>query len=328
MKYSEMEHLIASAIKDFDGDFNKEYGEVVSIADGLAMVCGLAKVSIGEMVQFSSGCKGLVISLDVDFVSTLICGDMEDIKTGDIVTRTNEFFSVRVSEQMLGRVLNGYGEAIDDEEPILDGEMMLVEREAPGLLDRQEIKEQVVTGIKVVDWITPVGTGQRQLLLGARSTGKTSALQTIMVHHKDDEDYISVYVSIGQQIGSAVRTINDLKLMGVNNAIHILANASSEPAMLYLAPYVGVSIAEYFMQKGKKALVFFDNLNVHANAYRQISLSLRRPPGREAYPGDIFYLHSRLLERAGKLNDSLGGGSMTIFPIVETLESDFWIYSN
>ncbi len=303
-----------------------EVGTVVSIGDGIAKISGLPECFASEILKFSGGQIGLALNLEEDFIGAIILGDFKGVKEGDTVTRTKEIFSVGVSEKNIGRVVNALGEPVDGKGEIKVKAKMLVEKIAPGVMTREPVNQALQTGIKAIDSMIPIGRGQRELIIGDRQTGKTAiAIDTIL--NQKGEDMLCVYVAIGQKQSKIARLVSKLQEAGAMEYTTVVAaSASDSPAMLYLSPYVGVAIAEYFMDQGKDVLIIYDDLSKHAVAYREISLLLRRPPGREAYPGDVFYLHSRLLERACRRSKSHGGGSITALPIIETLAGDISAY--
>jgi F-type H+/Na+-transporting ATPase subunit alpha len=304
----------------------KEIGTVLSVGDGVARVHGLEKVMYGELIEFPHNVVGLAMNLEEDNVGTVLLGDYSEIGSGDTVKRTNKIMAVPVGEELIGRVVNAIGQPIDDKGPIAAKEYLPVERIAPGIIDRQPVKEPLQTGLKAIDAMIPIGRGQRELIIGDRQTGKTAvALDTIL--NQKGSDVICIYVAIGQKnstIAQVVKTLEENDAM--NYSIVVAAPAGDSSPMLYIAPYAGCAMGEYFRDHGKHALIVYDDLSKHAVAYREISLVLRRPPGREAYPGDVFYLHSRLLERAAKLSDEKGGGSLTALPIIETQAGDISAY--
>lgn len=304
----------------------QEIGTVLSVNDGTARIHGLEKVMYGELIEFPHGVQGIAFNLEEDNVGSVLLGDFEKIKSGDQVRRTSRIMSVPVGEGLIGRVVNAIGQPLDGRGPIASKEFSPVERIAPGIVDRQPVREPLQSGLKAIDAMIPIGRGQRELIIGDRQTGKTAvALDTII--NQKDADVICIYVAIGQKnstIAQVVKTLTDHDAMRYTI---IVAAPASEPApMLYLAPYSGCAMGEYFRDKGKHALIIYDDLSKHAVAYREISLVLRRPPGREAYPGDVFYLHSRLLERAAKLSTEKGNGSLTALPIIETQAGDISAY--
>jgi F-type H+/Na+-transporting ATPase subunit alpha len=304
----------------------KEIGYVLQVGDGIARVYGLENAMAGEIIKFAENTFGVVFNLEVDNVGCVILGNCKIIKEGDQVERTGRIMDVPVGNAMLGRVVNPLGEPIDNAGPINTTSRRPVERVAPGVCDRQPVKEPLQTGIKCIDTMVPIGRGQRELIIGDRKTGKTAiALDTII--NQKDADVICIYVAIGQKKSTISKVIQTLKDYGAMPYSIVVAAAASESATLqYIAPYSGCAIAEEFMDNGKDVLIIYDDLSKHAVAYRQLSLLLKRPPGREAYPGDIFYLHSRLLERALKYSDEKGGGSLTALPIIETQAGDVSAY--
>lgn len=299
-----------------------EIGQVVSVFDGIAKVAGLPNVQASELVEFPGGVQGLALNLEEDYVGVIILGDFRGIKEGDTVTRTNTILSIPVGDDIVGRVVNALAVPIDGKGDIGKTQQVLVEKIAPGVMTREPVNQPVQTGIKAIDAMIPIGRGQRELIIGDRGTGKTAiAIDTII--NQKGQNMKCVYVAIGQKQSKIARLTHELEKAGALEYTTIVAaSASDNPALLYLAPYTGVSIAEYFMEKGEDVLVVYDDLSKHAVAYREISLLLRRPPGREAYPGDVFYLHSRLLERACRRNKEHGSGSITALPIIETQAGD------
>ncbi|GHW03012.1 ATP synthase subunit alpha [candidate division SR1 bacterium] len=311
---------------DLSGRFSVR-GEIIKLMDGVALVAGLNEARFNEIVQFSNGIQGLVMDLSRDNVGVLILGNMAQLEIGDSVESTGEVMSIPLGEMYLGRVVDGFGQVIDGGAKF-DGkyEMGVIEYPAPGVMDRKPVNRPLETGIKAIDTMIPIGRGQRELIIGDRQTGKTSIILDTFLHQKNT-DVICIYVAIGQKNAKVKQISETLKEYGINEKCIIVNASSSEPAVMqYLAPYVGCRIGEYFRDRGQDVLIAYDDLSKHAIAYREISLLLHRPPAREAYPGDIFYLHSRLLERAGQLNETLGGGSLTAFPVVETLEGDISAY--
>nr|QBX98830.1 ATP synthase F1 subunit alpha [Chloropicon sp. RCC4434] len=305
-----------------------EMGYVLSIGDGIARVYGLLKVKAGEMVEFGSGIKGMALNLEKDSVGVVIFGNDTLILEGDLVKRTGAIVDVAIGKGTLGRVVDALGEPIDGKGALVDVTRQRVEVKAPGIIGRQSVTEPVQTGLKVVDSLVPIGRGQRELIIGDRQTGKTAvAIDTILNQKKDDNPLFCVYVAIGQKRSTVAHLAKYLEDSGSFGYSVIVAATASDPAPLqFLAPYAGSAIAEYFRDNGQHALIIFDDLTKQATAYRQMSLLLRRPPGREAYPGDVFYLHSRLLERAAKLSDDIGGGSLTALPVIETQAGDVSAY--
>ena len=323
----EISTLIRQQIENYKADIEvDEVGTVIYIGDGIARAHGLSNVMAGELVEFSNGVMGMAQNLEEDNVGIVIMGPYQDIKEGDQVRRTGRIMEVPVGEALLGRVVNPLGQPLDGKGPVETTEFRPVEYPAPGVIDRRSVHEPMQTGIKAIDAMIPIGRGQRELIIGDRKTGKTSiALDTII--NQKGNGVICIYVAIGQKQSTVVHVVETLRRHGAMDYSIVVSASASEPApLLYLAPYAGVAMAEYFMYKGKHVLIVYDDLSKQAAAYRELSLLLRRPPGREAYPGDVFYLHSRLLERAAKLNDELGGGSITALPFIETQASDVSAY--
>ncbi|MBN1680380.1 MAG: F0F1 ATP synthase subunit alpha [Anaerolineae bacterium] len=303
-----------------------DVGYVDEVGDGIARVEGLDSVRAQELVEFETGVLGIAFNLEISSVGVIIMGDYTNIKEGDEVRGTGRIVSVPVSDALVGRVVNALGQAIDGRGVIASDERYAVERMAPGIIDRKNVGRPVQTGIRAIDAMIPIGRGQRELIIGDRQTGKTAiALDTII--NQRGKDLICIYVAIGQKRAQVARVVATLAEYGaMEHTIVVVASASDPAALQYIAPYAGCAIGEYFMESGRDALVVYDDLSKHAWAYRQVSLLLRRPPGREAYPGDVFYLHSRLLERAAQLSDEHGGGSLTALPIIETLLGDVSAY--
>jgi F-type H+-transporting ATPase subunit alpha len=323
----EITELLRQQIENYEQKIQvDEVGTIISLGDGIARVHGLDKVMAGELIDFPHGVAGLAMNLDEDQVGAVLLGDYTVLKEGDQVKRTGRIMSVPVGEAMIGRVVNALGQPIDDKGPINTTEFLPVERLAPGVIARQSVREPMATGLKAIDTMIPIGRGQRELIIGDRQTGKTAiALDTIINSAKND--LICIYCAIGQKRSSVAQVVQTLEENGAMPYTIIVAATASEPApMQYLAPFAATAIGEYFRDNGKHALVIYDDLSKHAASYREISLLLRRPPGREAYPGDVFYLHSRLLERSSKLSDQLGGGSLTALPIIETQAGDVSAY--
>jgi F-type H+/Na+-transporting ATPase subunit alpha len=323
IRADEISKLLKEQIKDFQaGMVVNEVGTVLSVGDGIARIHGLDNVMAGELLDFPHGVKGIALNLEEDNVGAVLFGEYTLISEGDIVQRTKRIMSVPVGEAMVGRVVNALGEPMDERGPINTTEFANIERLAPGVVDRQMVKEPLQTGLKAIDSMIPIGRGQRELIIGDRQTGKTAiAIDTII--NQKNTDVICIYVAIGQKrstVAQVVKTLTDFEVM--DKTIVVSASASDPATMQYIAPYSGCSMGEYFRDRGRHALIIYDDLSKHAAAYREISLLLRRPPGREAYPGDVFYLHSRLLERAAKMNSKLGGGSLTALPIIETQAGD------
>lgn len=304
----------------------EEVGEVVETGDGIAQIKGLGNVMNHEMVELGSNSLGLALNLKKDRVGIIILNNCEEIKQGDTVKRTGKLLSMPVSEELMGRVINPLGEPLDGKGKIKAEKRYPIEKIAPGVIERQSVNTPLQTGIRAIDSMIPIGRGQRELIIGDRQTGKTALLIDTIINQKN-KDVICIYVAIGQKESKAAKIIADLEKAGaLEHTIVVLTSASSPAAQTYIAPYAGSAIAEYFMEQGKDVLICYDDLSKHAWAYRQISLLLRRPPGREAYPGDIFYLHSRLLERACKLDEKRGGGSITALPVIETQSGDISSY--
>jgi F-type H+-transporting ATPase subunit alpha len=317
-----MEH--SSSVLDEDSN---QIGQVISVSDGIARVYGLNKVQAGEMVTFSCGMPGMALNLETSNVGIVIFGDDREILEGDIVKRTGSIVDIGVGPELLGRVVDALGEPIDGKGPLNTKERFLVERKAPGIIPRQSVSEPMQTGLKPVDALIPIGRGQRELIIGDRQTGKTSIAIDTIINQARLKEVFCIYVGVGQKRSSIVQLVSQLEELGALEQAVIVAATSSEAAPLqFLAPYSGASIGEFFRDNGQHAVIFYDDLSKQAVAYRQMSLLLRRPPGREAYPGDVFYLHSRLLERAAKMNDTLGGGSLTALPVIETQAGDVSAY--
>src|SRR6187402_883040 len=303
-----------------------EVGTVVSVGDGIAKVHGCQRAMAGEMLEFPHGVFGIALNLEEDSVGTVLLGDFTVIKEGDPVKRTGRIISVPVGDELLGRVVNALGQPVDGKGPIPTTRFLPIERMAPGVVDRQSVREPMQTGLKSIDGMVPIGRGQRELIIGDRQTGKTAVALDAILNQKDT-GVICIYNAIGQKqstVAQVVRTLEEADAM--RYTIVVAATASDPAPMLYISPYSATAMGEYFRDSGRHALLIYDDLSKHAQSYREISLLLRRPPGREAYPGDVFYLHSRLLERAAKLNVSLGGGSLTALPIIETQAGDLSAY--
>ena len=327
IKASEVSEVIKKEIESTKEFIDiSETGTVLSVGDGIARVYGLTKVMANELVQFESGVMGMALNLEEDNVGIVVLGDDKDIKEGDTVKRTKRISQVPVGEALVGRVVNALGEPIDGKGPIESEHYRRIEIKAPGIVQRQSVKEPLQTGIKAIDAMIPIGRGQRELIIGDRQIGKTQIALDTIINQKDTDVYC-IYVAIGQKRSTVARIYKQLEEAGAMEYTTIVAATASDPAPLqYIAPYAGVTMGEYFRDNGMHALIIYDDLTKHAQAYRQVSLLLRRPPGREAYPGDVFYLHSRLLERAAKLSDELGGGSLTALPIIETQAGDVSAY--
>ncbi len=327
IKADEISKIIRQQIENFDTSVTvAEVGTVIKVGDGIAEIHGLEKVMAGELLEFEGGAAGLALNLEEDKVGSVLLGDFQSIKEGAIARRTKRIISVPAGEAMIGRVVNALGQPSDGKGPIITNDYQPIERIAPGIVDRQPVKESMPTGLKAIDSMVPIGRGQRELIIGDRQTGKTAvALDTII--NQKGKDVICVYVAIGQKNSTVAQVRATLEKYGaMDYTIIVSASASDPAAMQYLAPYAGCAMGEYFMDRGKAVLCIYDDLSKHAAAYREISLLLRRPPGREAYPGDVFYLHSRLLERAAKYSDERGGGSLTALPIIETQAGDISAY--
>ena len=303
-----------------------EVGTVISIGDGMARLHGVERCMAGEMIEFPGGAFGIALNLEEDSVGSVLLGDAHAIKEGDMVKRTGRIISVPVGDEMLGRVVNALGQPVDGKGPVPTTRFLPIERIAPGVVDRQSVREPLQTGIKAIDAMIPVGRGQRELIIGDRQTGKTAVAVDAILNQKDT-GVICIYCAIGQKQSTIAQIVRTLEENDAMRYSIVVAAAASDPApMLYVAPYAACALGEFFRDSGRHALVIYDDLSKHAQAYREISLLLRRPPGREAYPGDVFYLHSRLLERAAKLNDANGGGSLTALPIIETQAGDLSAY--
>jgi len=324
---SEISELIKSKIQNLDtGATVRTQGTVVSISDGIARVHGLSDAMAGEMLEFPRNTFGLALNLERDSVGAVILGEYEHISEGDTVKCTGRILSVPVGRELIGRVVNSLGQPIDGKGPINAKESDVIEKVAPGVVWRKSVSQPVQTGLKSIDSMVPIGRGQRELIIGDRQTGKTAVAIDTIINQKG-KDLICIYVAIGQKASSIKNVIRKLEEYGaMDYTIVVAATASESAAMQYIAPYSGCTMGEYFRDRGEDALIIYDDLTKQAWAYRQVSLLLRRPPGREAYPGDVFYLHSRLLERAAKLNDDLGGGSLTALPIIETQLGDVSAY--
>ncbi|MFB1051537.1 F0F1 ATP synthase subunit alpha [Paraliobacillus sp. JSM ZJ581] len=327
IKAEEISALIKQQIENYQADIEvSDIGTVIEIGDGIARVHGLDNVMSGELVEFSNGVMGLAQNLEESNVGIVILGPYTDIREGDQVKRTGRIMEVPVGEQLLGRVVNPLGQPIDGKGPVETTKTRPIEAPAPGVMDRKSVHEPLQTGIKAIDALVPIGRGQRELIIGDRQTGKTTvAVDTIL--NQKDQDMICIYVAIGQKDSTVRATTEVFRRYGALDYTIVVSAGASEPAPLqYLAPYAGVSMGEEFMYNGKHVLVVYDDLTKQATAYRELSLLLKRPPGREAFPGDVFYLHSRLLERAAKLSDEKGGGSLTALPFVETQAGDISAY--
>lgn len=323
----EISKILREQIANYDAKMRvDEVGSIISLGDGIARIHGLDKVMAGELLAFPHDVAGLAMNLEEDQVGAVLLGDYTELSEGDTVRRTGKILSVPVGEGMIGRVVNALGAPIDGKGPIQAAASLPVERLAPGIIDRQPVREPMATGIKAIDSMIPIGRGQRELIIGDRQTGKTAvAIDTIINNAKNN--LICIYCAIGQKRSSIAQVVQTLTEAGAMGHTIIVAASASEPApLLYLAPYAATAMGEYFRDTGRHALVIYDDLSKHAMAYREISLLLRRPPGREAYPGDVFYLHSRLLERSSKMSEKNGGGSLTALPVVETQAGDVSAY--
>ena len=335
IKPAEISAILKKQIADFGSEAEvAEVGQVLSVGDGIARVHGLDQVQAGEMVEFPGGIKGMALNLEIDNVGVVIFGDDRTIKEGDIVKRTGAIVDVPVGKELLGRVVDALGNPIDGKGPISTEKRSRVEVKAPGIIPRKSVHEPVQTGLKAIDSLIPVGRGQRELIIGDRQTGKTAVIiDTIInqrtVNESDDEQekLYCIYVAVGQKRSTVAQLVKTLEDYDALKYSIIVAATASEPAPLqFLAPYTGCTMGEFFRDNAMHAVIFYDDLSKHAVAYRQMSLLLRRPPGREAYPGDVFYLHSRLLERAAKMNDDMGAGSLTALPVIETQAGDVSAY--
>ncbi len=327
IKADEITQLIRQQIENYESKIAvDEVGTILTLGDGIARVHGLDKVMAGELLSFPHGLAGLAMNLEEDQVGVVLLGDYTEIKEGDEVKRTGRIMSVPVGDGMIGRVVNSLGEPIDDKGPISSDKFIELERLAPGVIDRQPVREPMATGIKAIDSMIPIGRGQRELIIGDRQTGKTAVALDTIINNKGN-DLICIYCAIGQKRSSIAQVVKILADYGALDYTIIVAASASEPApMQYIAPYAACAMGEYFRDTKRHALVIYDDLSKHAASYREISLLLRRPPGREAYPGDVFYLHSRLLERSAKLSNKNGGGSLTALPIIETQAGDVSAY--
>jgi F-type H+-transporting ATPase subunit alpha len=327
IKAEEISKIIREQIGSYAVDVDvAEVGSIVSVGDGIARLHGVDNAMAGEMLEFPHGVYGIALNLEEDSVGAVLLGEFSEIKEGDVVKRTGRIISVPVGEELLGRVVNALGQPLDGKGPISTKRFAPIERLAPGVVDRQPVKEPMQTGLKAIDAMVPIGRGQRELIIGDRQTGKTAvAIDTIL--NQRETGVVCIYNAIGQKqstVAQVVRTLEEADAM--RYSIVVAATASDPAPLLYVSPYSACTFGEYFRDSRRHALVVYDDLSKHAQAYREISLLLRRPPGREAYPGDVFYLHSRLLERAAKLNESLGGGSLTALPIIETQAGDLSAY--
>src|SRR5512146_994028 len=327
IKAQEISEIIKKKISDFEKTVEvAEVGTVITVGDGIAKVFGLDNVMSGELLEFPGGIMGMALNLEEENVGAVLMGDDSKIREGDIVKRTKRIAEVPVGDASVGRVVDGIGQPIDGKGAVASKEFRKIEVIAPGIVKRQSVREPLQTGLKAVDAMIPIGRGQRELIIGDRGTGKTAvALDTII--NQKGQNVICIYVAIGQKRSTVAQVVKTLQEHGAMDYTILVSATASDPAPLqFIAPYTGATIGEYFRDSGKHALIVYDDLSKQATAYRQLSLLLRRPPGREAYPGDVFYLHSRLLERAAKLSDALGGGSLTALPIIETQAGDISAY--
>ncbi|MBR2802137.1 MAG: F0F1 ATP synthase subunit alpha [Erysipelotrichaceae bacterium] len=327
LKPQEISALLKERIKHYEDKIEADdIGRVITVGDGIALAQGLDKVMANELVEFEDGTMGMVLNLEEDSVGIVILGSDENIKEGQSIKRTKSIVEVKVGDALLGRVVNAIGEPIDQKGPIASDKYRPIERVAPGVMTRKSVHQPLMTGLKVIDSMIPIGKGQRELIIGDRQTGKTAlAIDTIL--NQKGKDVICIYVAIGQKASTVAQLVEKLRTNGaMEYTTVVMASASESAPMLYIAPYAGCAMGEEWMEQGKDVLIVYDDLSKHAVAYRAMSLLLRRPPGREAFPGDVFYLHSRLLERACKLSDALGAGSLTALPIIETQAGDISAY--
>jgi F-type H+-transporting ATPase subunit alpha len=327
IRAEEISRIIKKQIREFDSTVQvSETGTVLSVGDGIARIYGLEKVMAGELVEFSNGVRGMVLNLEEDNVGVAVLGSDREIKEGDIVKRTERIVEISVGPELMGRVVNALGDPIDGGGPIVASQRARIEVKAPGIVARKSVHEPLQTGLKAIDGMVPIGRGQRELIIGDRQTGKTAIAIDTIINQRGQGVYC-VYVAIGQKQSTVAQVVEKLKQYGAMEYTCVVSAPASAPAPLqFIAPYTGVTIGEYFRDNGMHALLVYDDLSKHAVAYRQLSLLLRRPPGREAYPGDVFYLHSRLLERAAKMSDDRGAGSLTALPIIETQAGDVSAY--
>jgi F-type H+-transporting ATPase subunit alpha len=327
IKADEITKILKEQISNYEQSVAvDEVGYVISVGDGIARIHGLEKAMSGEMLTFPRGVSGIALNLEEDQVGAVLLGEHTEIKEGDLVKRTNTIMSVPVGEALVGRVVNPLGQPLDGRGPITARERNPLERLAPGVVDRQPVREPLQTGIKAIDSMIPIGRGQRELIIGDRQTGKTAIILDTIINQKGG-DMICIYCAIGQKRSTIAQVVKILTDAGAMDYSIVVASSATEPATLqYIAPYAACAMGEYFRDQKGHAVCFYDDLSKHAQAYREISLLLRRPPGREAFPGDVFYLHSRLLERAAKLNDKMGGGSLTALPVIETQAGDVSAY--
>src|SRR5438477_1791209 len=327
IKAEEISKIIREQIGSFAVDVDvAEVGSIISMGDGIARVHGIENAMAGEMLEFPHGVFGIALNLEEESVGAVLLGEFREIKEGDVVKRTGRIISVPVGDALLGRVVNALGQPVDGKGPVATKEFSPIERLAPGVVDRQGVKEPLQTGLKAIDSMVPIGRGQRELIIGDRQTGKTAVAVDAIINQRG-KDVICIYVAIGQKASTIAQIVKTLQDFGAMDYTIVVAATASDPAaMQYLAPYTGAAMGEYFRDRGQHALTIYDDLSKQAAAYREISLLLRRPPGREAYPGDVFYLHSRLLERAAKLSDAKGAGSLTSLPVIETQAGDISAY--
>jgi F-type H+-transporting ATPase subunit alpha len=328
IRAAEISEIIKKQIKDYGKEIEvSETGVIISVGDGIARIHGLEKAMAGELLEFPGGVSGMVLNLEEDNVGAAILGENHEvIKEGSIVKRTGRIVEVPVGDALIGRVVNAIGQPIDGKGPINSNDFRKVEVKAPGIVKRKSVHQPMQTGLKAIDSMVPIGRGQRELIIGDRQTGKTAVAIDTIINQKGG-DLICIYVAIGQKRSTVAQVVSKLQEFGAMDYTIVVSASASEPAPLqFIAPYAGVTIGEYFRDNGKHALIIYDDLSKQAVAYRQLSLLLRRPPGREAYPGDVFYLHSRLLERAAKLSDDCGAGSLTALPIIETQAGDVSAY--
>ncbi|CCQ94970.1 ATP synthase (subunit alpha, component F1) [[Clostridium] ultunense Esp] len=327
IKPDEISLILKQQIEKYRSELDvSEVGTIIQVGDGIALIHGLEKAMAGELLEFPGGVMGMVQNLNEDSVGAVIMGPYQEIREGDQVKRTGRIMEVPVGEALLGRVVNPLGQPVDGRGPIEATQFNPVERRAPGVIERKSVHEPMLTGIKAIDSMIPIGRGQRELIIGDRKTGKTAIAVDAIINQKG-QNMICIYVAIGQKESTVAGVVETLRKYGAMDYTIVVTASASQPApLLYLAPYAGVAMAEYFMHKGQHVLIIYDDLSKQAAAYRELSLLLRRPPGREAFPGDVFYLHSRLLERAAKLSDELGGGSITALPFIETQAGDISAY--
>jgi F-type H+/Na+-transporting ATPase subunit alpha len=327
IRADEITKILRQEIENYDRAIDvSEVGSIISVGDGIARIHGLDKVMAGELIEFGHGVSGIAMNLEEDQVGAVLLGEYEHIREGDEVRRTGQIMAVPVGEGLIGRVVDALGRPIDGKGPVASEQTNPIERIAPGVIDRQPVKQPMQTGIKAIDGMIPIGRGQRELIIGDRQTGKTAIALDAIINQRGG-DLICIYVAVGQKRSTVAQVVRTLQEAGAMDYTIVVSASASDPApMQYLSPYSGCAMGEYFRDSGRHALCIYDDLSKHAAAYREISLLLRRPPGREAYPGDVFYLHSRLLERAAKLNDNKGGGSLTALPFIETQAGDVSAY--